>query len=389
MKKRLTSLVMSVLLAASLAGCAGTEISSKPEDVTTAPRSETVTETQTETTADTLLPITLPPAESEESGTDSVPEEDTAPKEYTPLMWQLTTDDGVTLTMLGSMHALTEDCYPLPTVITEAYEKADLFVNECDAATATQNFALQIEEIRNMYYDGGDTIDAHIGTELYEQLVEFGKEFGLDLTLYRSCKPWVWSAMIENMIVVESGMKGQYGVDIWLTNKAHEDGKEMFELESAEYQARLLMNLSDDKQILQLKLFAAMTKESAIETYLNSVEEWKKGDEYDAAKTVYTDLIIKEAEKQGRTVSEEEAAVWTEYNKEMVFDRNLGMRDKIIELLKSGKKNIFLTVGSAHFVGDQGIIALLEAEGYKITKISPAPDEEQPADESSEEEKAA
>lgn len=58
-----------------------------------------------------------------------------------------------------------------------------------------------------------------------------------------------------------------------------------------------------------------------------------------------------------------------EYYKIMLTDRNIGMTNKIDELIKDGK-NHTVAVGAAHFIGEDGILKLLEEKGYKITRVN-------------------
>ena len=58
-----------------------------------------------------------------------------------------------------------------------------------------------------------------------------------------------------------------------------------------------------------------------------------------------------------------------EYYKIMLTDRNIGMTNKIDELIKDGK-NHTVAVGAAHFIGEDGILKLLEEKCYKITRVN-------------------
>ena len=56
-----------------------------------------------------------------------------------------------------------------------------------------------------------------------------------------------------------------------------------------------------------------------------------------------------------------------EYINALYYDRNIGMTEKIKEFLKDNKK-VFVTVGSAHVIGNNGIIDLL-GNDYTIELI--------------------
>lgn len=50
--------------------------------------------------------------------------------------------------------------------------------------------------------------------------------------------------------------------------------------------------------------------------------------------------------------------------------RNINFANKIIELLKAGKPHVpFIMIGAAHFLGEDGLLALLRKEGAHIDFI--------------------
>ena len=53
------------------------------------------------------------------------------------------------------------------------------------------------------------------------------------------------------------------------------------------------------------------------------------------------------------------------YSEQIIDRRNLRMTDKIRMLLK-GKEKFFVVVGAAHYVGEQGIVAMLKKDGLKV-----------------------
>lgn len=58
-----------------------------------------------------------------------------------------------------------------------------------------------------------------------------------------------------------------------------------------------------------------------------------------------------------------------EYNQAMLIDRNIGMAEKIDGYLKSGKNEEYMiVVGAAHYLGEHGIVKLLEDKGYTVVR---------------------
>ena len=53
----------------------------------------------------------------------------------------------------------------------------------------------------------------------------------------------------------------------------------------------------------------------------------------------------------------------------MLIDRNIGMADKIDGYLKNGKnEEYFIVVGSAHYLGEHGIVKSPQDKGYTVVR---------------------
>jgi uncharacterized protein YbaP (TraB family) len=67
-------------------------------------------------------------------------------------------------------------------------------------------------------------------------------------------------------------------------------------------------------------------------------------------------------------LSEAEAALMEEYNAKMLTERNIAMAEFARTQLLSGD-TVFMAVGAAHMVGEDGIVSLLREMGYTVEKI--------------------
>ena len=57
------------------------------------------------------------------------------------------------------------------------------------------------------------------------------------------------------------------------------------------------------------------------------------------------------------------------YNRALLDDRNLGMRDRAIEYIAGGR-TVFFAVGAAHMANDVGLVKLLADAGYTVEAVS-------------------
>ena len=142
---------------------------------------------------------------------------------------------------------------------------------------------------------------------------------------------------------------------------------EINEVESMEFQMSMFNDFSDELVELMLAQYAETNAiEEQTKEIKNLYEKWKTG-------TMSSEDVSDEADIDMDSLTEEQKALLDEYNKSMLTDRNAGMTEKLIEYMK-GDKTAMLVVGSAHFLGDDGIISLLQKQGITVTKIT-SPDQ--------------
>ena len=362
MKKLFTSVVSLVTALTMLTACGGSESSGDKSETETTTTTTTAQTSQTdETTTTTAAPAD---SSSPDESSQTEPEQTSS---ITPMMWEVTGKNGAKITMVGAMHALKEDAYPLPKKITDAFEAADVLAVECDVTNITDNFALQLEQLKNMYYEGDDTLENHLDPEIYKGISDFATECGSSLALYNRCKPWVVVSLLEQLAMSQTELKADLGFDSKLTEMAKDAGKEIYELESVKMQTELLVSLPDNICEVMVADYAR-SRDEVVQEYEDTYTAWCDGNYDFFADGLDTEKVRQTAQEQGIEFTDEDAALLEEYNKLMLYDRNVGMRDKILQLL-DGDKDIFLTVGAAHFAGDKGLVALLQAEGYTVTRV--------------------
>lgn len=291
--------------------------------------------------------------------------------EITPLMWEITSSDGTKITMMGSMHALKDEVYPLPDSITQAYENAEILAVECDISQATSNFTVQMKQLEHLKYKDGTTIKDHLPQEIYDGVCEFVEACGADIRHFEKYQLWALASNLEMLSAAKSDIKASNGIDAHLLDMAHDDGKEIYEVESVEFQTDLLINLPEETYQAILSGYSAETKDEALKSLSDTYEAWKTGDYDFFAKGNDIDAVIEEAEKAGEEVSDEDVEILRDYNQKLLFDRNITMKNAVEKLL-DGDKDVFYVVGVAHFAGEGGIIDLLEKDGYTVTQIQGA-----------------
>ena len=282
----------------------------------------------------------------------------------TPLMWKAEDENGNYAYLFGSIHAGDNAVDNMPDYFEKAYADSDTLAFEIDMSDMYSDITASSSMLTDIIYSDGTTIKDHISEDTYNKLVSVLKENGIYNSLYDYYKPIMWESLIENLAVVKAGLNSSKGVDIVLTNRAKANDKNIEEVESMDFQMSMFNKLSDG--VVEM-LLSSYTEDGIVEKQAQQLkdlyEKWKNG--------TITEKDVSGEDFDESKLTEEEKAAYEEYNKALLTDRNKGMTEKLTDYIKSGK-TVMLVVGTAHFLGDDGIVELLKKQGFTVTQITSA-----------------
>lgn len=254
-----------------------------------------------------------------------------------------------TVYLVGSMHIADDSFYPLRDEFEKAFAEADYLGVEIDISKAADEEQQQMISQMGMY-DDGTTLKDHVSADTYKQLGELLTAHGLKADAFDQFKPWVVETTLGSLQASGAGYEADAGVDLYFIQQAVKNKIPVLELETYESQLGMFNGLSDDLQERNLKV-AIESFDTIADSTDDMAEMWKSGDE-------------KALLEMTNSVAED-----PEYYKALLVDRNVGMADKIDGYLKSGKaEEYFIVVGAAHYLGNEGVLKLLEDKGYTISR---------------------
>ena len=272
-----------------------------------------------------------------------------------PLLWKAFDADGSVVWLFGSIHVGEADFYPLPAYIGDAFDSSEALAVEVNIKNI--DLASSIEAMKLLLYSDGSKIYDHISEELYNSAVDILNSLGVYLPLYDTYKPVMWMSLIDSILYEREGYHSDLGVDINLMQTADILEKEIIEIESMETQYSILASFSEELQeyLLQSSVDAYSSEDDTLELL---VEAWKNGDEEELLKLLFTE--------DPTDISPE---LIDEYNRAMSTDRNILMAD-FAERALAEDRELFICVGEAHMLGEDGIVSLLINRGYTVDKVS-------------------
>jgi uncharacterized protein YbaP (TraB family) len=263
------------------------------------------------------------------------------------LLWKVSKGSS-SVYVLGSIHYLRSENYPLKKAILDAFETSKRLVLEIDL-NATSGQAAQRLMLEKALFRDGTSLPQNISAETYQLAAERATQLGIDMGIFNPMKPWFAAINLIAIKLKALGLDPRRGVDQYLAGEAKRRGKPISGLETLDFQIGLLDQLSKQNQ-------EAMLRETVSELDLldrnidEIVRSWADGDEAVLAKLLLAGMVE-----------------FPEIHQKVIVERNRRWVPEIEKLLEQGS-GALIVVGAAHLVGRDGVIEMLKTKGYSVEK---------------------
>lgn len=269
------------------------------------------------------------------------------PRQAAPAFWKVEGKHN-TLWLLGSVHVLTKDHYPMAEKVETAFAESPVLIVEADVLN-TDPVAMQQALMRTGSLPAGQNLQSFLGAAKFERASELATKQGYNLALMQSMRPWLVSMMIAMNEFAKLGYTPDQGVDIYFLSRAG-DEKSVVSLETVEQQLQIFADMQP--QVEKDQLLHTLEQLGAFETYLkNMMTAWESGN-LGALESV---LI-------------EEFAEYPDLYQALVVKRNQNWVQTLKPILENSKQDHFMTVGALHLVGEHSLIDMLRKQGYEVTQ---------------------
>ena len=266
----------------------------------------------------------------------------TAPKNC---LWEVESPSNKVF-LLGSLHLLKSNAYPLAKEINQAYRVSPKVVFETDIGGMLDP-AVQARMLSMGLYPEGQSLLQNISGDMRIALQKRMTDLGLPMETFVRFKPWFLAVTLTTLELQRLGFSPLNGIDVHYYGRALSDEKKIDFFEPIDYQLDLLGDMSDEDQ----NAFLGQTLkdlEIAAEMADDMMRYWQKGQ----VDKLYS-LLFKSFED------------YPEIEDRLLLQRNKDWVKKI-ETMLGEPENVFIVVGAGHLVGPQSVVALLKQKGYKV-----------------------
>ncbi|MEM9327661.1 MAG: TraB/GumN family protein [Bacteroidota bacterium] len=257
------------------------------------------------------------------------------------LLWRIEGPGIETSYLFGTIHVMPRDQFVISEKVSAAVQECDQLVMELDL----DDISLQMEVLKYAAMQDGTTLSSLVPENDFAKIDSVVTEtLGVGLSSFQNFKPFVISTFLISRYI--DGPPAAF--ELALMRVAEERGKEILGLETVAEQMAVFDRIPYEIQAREL--VKMVNDEDKIRSdYRDLLAQYQAED----LQAMY-DLMV------GYMSTEEERY-------ELLDSRNEKWIPQILELAES--KTSFFAVGAGHLAGDNGLIALLRAQGYSVTPL--------------------
>ena len=248
--------------------------------------------------------------------------------------------------LVGSLHLLTKDYYPLSPALDAAFKDSDLLVEEIHLGEMEAP-AAQLKLLTRGLLPANTSLDKVISPSTYALVTKRIGDLGLPIEPLKRFKPWMLAMTLVEMEWQKAGFDASLGLDRHFYDRATVEGKRVQGLETLDYQLSLFddMAMEHQERMLAESLEDFDNERSNV---LALTDAWKAGEAAKVERIVLDDV-------------NDDPILY----RRLLVDRNRNWLPTLDGLLaRNGRA--FVVVGAAHLVGPDGLLAMLAAKGYKV-----------------------
>ena len=258
------------------------------------------------------------------------------------ILWKISKAGTKTNYLFGTIHVSDVEITTLPEPVNQALNSSSQFVME-----ALPDMEQLMLFSQSMFFNDGTLLASLIDKPIYENTKKILAAYKLGADAVSVMKPW--AAFLLMNYPPDEGEP----LDMVLLSLAQQNGSQVAGLETLKEQSELFSGLTIPEQV---KLLTDTV------CHYDLVEE-----DFQAMKAFYLKGDLEGLYNYVQRYSMEDKPVYEKLMKKLIQDRNYLMAERMQPLLEKG--NAFIAIGAMHLAGKEGVLALLEKQGYSVSPV--------------------
>ena len=260
--------------------------------------------------------------------------------------------------LFGTMHLSDPRISELPQKAKDAIAQSKSVTLEvADLSDQAVGAALTKDRDLIVYGDASKTLKAQLSDDEYKKVEQIVAKSGMPAEFAAALKPWLISMLLATSDCERKQLaSGAKVLDLRVAAEAQKNGMTVSGLETIEDQLVALAAVPEDQQVAMLKVGLKYIDRSddIMETLVQMYVKRQVG----AAMPFQLALAAENGVP---------ASAFDGFQKTLLVDRNVKMRDAATPMLEKG--NAFIAVGALHLPGETGLVSLLRERGYTVTPV--------------------
>lgn len=261
-------------------------------------------------------------------------------------VWKVGRDGRVVAWLLGAVHVLRKDVYPLPDVFQRAFTETGVLIEEVDLDAASDVSAVMPAASRAIL--GPDTsLSQLLDRETHALVTAKAEAAGVPMALLEHLKPWVVAMTLSVPALQKSGFDPALGLDRHFFDRAKAAKRPVRGLETVAYQLERLDGLPLPTQVEMLRAVLSDV-DTQVAAVADIVTAWRRGDI-----TALERVLLQEFRES------------PEVYQRLLVERNQAWAPQVAACAAEPRPCL-VVVGGAHLVGSDSLVALLRKAGFSV-----------------------
>lgn len=279
------------------------------------------------------------------------------------LIWTATKDD-VAMTIVGTMHIYDPRLEDLRTKLADTVANTDLVMLEATPEEEAKLQELITTDPSRLFIVDGPTLPELLDEDTWQMIAAAATERGIPSFMAAKMQPWYLSLTLAvPSCAMTDMMQGVRGLDHMIIQDAEAAGVPMQAVEPFTTLFDLFKDDSFEEQIdmLRVSMLVPELQEQMFVSMLDRYFAEDIGRLWEMSRIAMQDVPDLDLVEANAMFDEMEEALLITRNRNWI---------PVISEAASKHDDILIAVGAGHLIGDEGILQLLENEGWTISRTN-------------------